>query len=179
MLNLLAILTSLSSSTSQAGTSSNGGGSTGLSWTVLIQYGVLVVIILVSLILIAVVKRALKNEASIKRTKTKTQKALDFAKAIKDKNSKKDLIIAATRLAKLAGIISDASWNAVRVSEEKKAVALDGIVSGLDSLATYVSTFAEQAFYTRKEYDEKISVTIQSLEGIIVNIDQFIKENGQ
>ena len=177
MFNSLLLLTSLSTSTSiseNVETPTTNTPAT-IDWTALIKYGVFVIIILLSLILIAVVRRAIKKEASLTKTKRKAIKALEYAKKILNYTNKKDLLIASTKLATLATLISEATWNATRVVEEKKDVALESILNSLNSISSLIGDYSEEAFYTKNEYVNNVSRAVNVLETVISDIDHFVE----
>lgn len=173
MLDLLIIL---SESVTSESTSETLTAPTYNIFDTIIKYSVLVAIIFISLILIAIVRRSFKKEASIKKTKSKCIKAKNYAIKIKKQTSKQELLIASTKLNKLTSLLTDATWIATRTAEDKKDVILDDISSSIDNLATYASNFAEDAFYTKEEYENKLDYIISTIESIEKRIDAFVKD---
>lgn len=170
------ILTSITS-TSLPSTSVENNITNNVSWVdVIVKYSVLVLIIFISLILIALVRRYFRKEASVKRLKNKCEKAKTYALKIKDKVSKQDLIIASAKLNKLTSLLKDATWIAMRCAEDKKDIILDEIASSLDVLATSIANYAEEAFYTKKDYQEKVNHVIKDIENIKKRIEVFEKD---
>lgn len=176
-MNYIYILNSIIS-TSNSGTSVNpGDASNDLSWgIVIIRYCALLLIIFVSLILIGIVRKYFKKEATTKKIKIKCEKARNYANSIKDKCSKQELLIATAKLNKLTSLISNATWVATRTAEDKKDVILDGVASNLDALATYIGTYTEETFYTKKDYQEKIHHVIKTLDSIKKSVEAFEKD---
>ena len=143
----------------------------------LMKYLILIGVILLSIMLIIIIRRKYRKEASIKRCKSICLKAKAYAKKIKSKSNKRQLFIASTRLSKLCSILSNATYIMERVGEEKKDVVLDDITSSLDSLATCVFSFLEEAIFTKDEYEQNVEYVINNIDSIIDRINQY--ENDQ
>ena len=142
----------------------------------LFKYLILLVIIFISLILIALVRRSFRKEASLKKVKAKCIKAKNYALKIKKQNNRQELLIASTKLNKLTSILCDATWLSTRTAEENKDVVLDDLTSSIDQLATYVSNYAEETFYTKDDYDKTIDYVISNIDDIVDRINNFVKD---
>lgn len=132
-----------------------------------LTYGVLGVIILGSLIALAIVKKRAKNEATVLKLKAKCQKALAYTNKLLGKRTKRDLLIASTKLAKLSSLVAEAEWCATCIFEEKKDLTMEGLASRLDSLSTNLSTKAEEAFFNESEYCSCLEKTKAELSSVI------------
>ena len=142
----------------------------------LFKYLILLAIIFISLILIALVRRSFRKEASLKKVKAKCIKAKNYALKIKKQNNRQELLIGSTKLNKLTSILCDATWLSTRTAEENKDVVLDDLTSSIDQLATYVSNYAEEAFYTKDEYDKTIDYVISNIDDVVDRINNFVKD---
>ena len=142
----------------------------------LFKYLILLAIIFISLILIALVRRSFRKEASLKKVKAKCMKAKNYALKIKKQNNRQELLIASTKLNKLTSILCDATWLSTRTAEENKVVVLDDLTSSIDQLATYVSNYAEETFYTKDDYDKTIDYVISNIDDIVDRINNFVKD---
>ena len=142
----------------------------------LFKYLILLAIIFISLILIALVRRSFRKEASLKKVKAKCMKAKNYALKIKKQNNRQELLIASTKLNKLTSILCDATWLSTRTAEENKDVVLDDLTSSIDQLATYVSNYAEETFYTKDDYDNTIDYVISNIDDVVDRINNFVKD---
>ncbi len=145
-----------------------------------LTYGVLGVIILVSLIALAIVKKSARKEATLIRVKAKCQKALAYADKLLAKRTKRDLLIASTKLAKLSSLTAEAEWCATCIFEEKKDLTMEGLASRLDVLSTTLSTKAEEAFFNEKEYCSCLEQAKAELESVIAQVEALMpKKEGK
>ena len=148
-----------------------------INWgNTLFKYLILLAIIFISLILIALVRRSFRKEASLKKVKAKCIKAKNYALKIKKQNNRQELLIASTKLNKLTSILCDATWLSTRTAEENKDVVLDDLTSSIDQLATYVSNYGEETFYTKDDYDKTIDYVISNIDDIVDRINNFVKD---
>lgn len=173
LFNILLLTSEVTSETSSEG----GQVEETISWNeTIIKYIVLLAIIFISLILIALVRRSFKKEASIKKIKSKCDKAKAYALKIKKKNSKQELLIATPKLNKLTSLLSDATWISTRTAEEKKSVILDEITILIDNLASYVGEYAQDTFYSKDDYVKKLDYVIKTIDDIKDRIEIFQKD---
>ena len=126
-----------------------GGGNWVETW---LAYATLGVIILISLIVLGIIKKVDRNEASLSKVRAKCEQADAYATEALRLKGKRGLLIASTRLSKLCALVVDAEWSISCVVEAKKDVVLEGLSTSLDALANKISSKAEEAFYTEEEY---------------------------
>lgn len=149
-----------------------------VSWVdTIMKYSVLILIIFTSLVLISLLKRKYKKEASVKQFKNKCDKAINYALKIKNKTSKQDLLIAATKLGKLTSLINSATWIASRLMEEKQDVVLNDIYSSMDSLSIFVGNYSSEGFYSKDDYISKIEYVITEIKEVKERVEQYQKDN--
>ena len=117
-----------------------------------LTYAALLLVIIVSLIVLAIVKKSIRKEASLTKVKVKSAKAIAYATRLLNENSKRDLLIASTKLSKLCSLVLNIEWNVSCIVEDKKDIVLEGLSARLDALANKLSAKAEEAFFTQKEY---------------------------
>ena len=117
-----------------------------------LSYAALGAIILISLIVLGIIKKMNRREASLSKARAKCQQANAYAADALQLKGKRGLLIASTKLSKLCSLVVDAEWSMSCVVEAKKDVVLEGVSTRLDGLASKISAKAEEAFYTEEEY---------------------------
>ena len=142
-------------------------------FTLLISYAFYALIIFVSLILIGVFKKKEKRLLSPKTVKARCEAAETFAEEL-IAHKKGHLMMATTKLAKLSSMISEAEWVALRLVEDKKDIAFDGVAKTLDSLATDVNNKSTESFISSKELNECLEETREKLKGVVESLDALI-----
>lgn len=141
-----------------------------------LTYGILALIIFVSLIVLSIVKRAIHKEASLKKVKTKCEKAKSYAERLLEKVTKADLLVAATQLARLSSMVSEAEWNLACIFEDKKDVVLEGLATRLDGVSTALSLKAEEAIYSEEEYVECIQSALEGIASVLETVTAILAE---
>lgn len=158
-------------------TSSNNNDYTSHFWIeTLLTYITLIFVIIISLILIALIKRYFKKEASFKQFRYRCDKALSYAIRIKEKNNKKDLLIASTKLSKLTSLVNNCTWIMSRLVEEKKDVVLNDIYMDIDNLSIYIGSYSKEGFYSKDDYTNNIDYVINCINDISHRLDTYLKD---
>lgn len=150
------------------------------SWMeVIIAYVLLILLIVVSGILIALLKRKYKKEGTIPQIRAKLNKAKKYAIKIKDKTSNKELLIAAPKLKKVKTYLGDATWLLSKACDEKKDVILDDILSNSMDITKKLGDYVFEAFYIKKEYTQMLKEVISKIDEIKHQLDAYEKDNSK
>lgn len=139
-----------------------------------LTYGILALVIIVSLIVLSIVKRAIHKEASLKKVKTKCEKAKSYAEKLLEKVTKADLLVATTQLARLSSLVSETEWNLACIVEDKKDVVLEGLATRLDGIATALSLKSEEAIYSEEEYVECIQSALEGISSVLETVTSIL-----
>lgn len=143
-----------------------------------LTYAALGLIILISLIALAIVKKSIRKEASLAKAKAKCIRAEAYAIRMMQPKGKRDLLIASTKLAKLSSLILEAEWNVLCIVEEKKDIVVEGLLGNMDALAKKISTKAEEAFFQEEEYIAFVKEVKHELSDITEKMGQIMQEKG-
>lgn len=139
-----------------------------------LTYAVLGLIIIVSLATLAIIKKKIRKDASLSKVKTKCVKAIEYAEKSLLHPTKRDLLIASTKMLKLVGLVSDAEWSVTCIFEDKKDLILEELAARLDKLANAISAKAEEAFLSEKEYIISMETARDELQSVIAAIDEMM-----
>lgn len=141
-----------------------------------LTYGVLAAVILVSLIALAIVKKRAKKEATLSNLKTKCAKATAYLDKLSQRISKRDLLIASTKLLKLNSLVVEAEWCATCIVEDKKDMIMEGLAARLDALGTVLAKKAEEAFIAEDEYRETLAQAKTELASIAAQVELLMPQ---
>lgn len=145
-----------------------------------LTYAVMGLIIIVSLVSLAIMKKKMRKDASLGKVKAKCVKAMAYAEKALSHSTKRDLLIASTKMHKLVGLVSDAEWVVTCMVEDKKDLILEDLAGRLDRLANAISTKAEETFFSEKEYVVSMETARDELQAIIVLVDELqAKQKGE
>ena len=155
---LLSVSESFSESTSAEGVGENG-------FRLAIQYGWYILLIVAGLLLLAFVKRKSKKNltpSAVKQSCLLLKKKLEAVLCEKDKNRN--------------GLFNQAKvmWNALRLVDERKDMAFEGVASGLDGIANLLSELSDDAFADAEETERYVREALERSQKIIGQIDNII-----
>lgn len=141
----------------------------------ILSYGLCAAIIAAALIIIAALKRHTKKQMRPEAVKKSCVKAKKYAAGLLVQHKGTQMLLGATKLAKLNAYISEAAWLAFQIVEAKKDIVFEGIAGTLDGLATEVSKESENGYIPAEEYEADVKKAIAGLDGVIAKIDTLIK----
>lgn len=165
---LLSVSESFSESTSAEGVGENG-------FRLAIQYGWYILLIVAGLLLLAFVKRKSKKNltpSAVKQSCLLLKKKLEAVLCEKDKN--RNGLFNQAKVAKLRSLAEEAMWNALRLVDERKDMAFEGVASGLDGIANLLSELSDDAFADAEETERYVREALERTQKIIGQIDDIV-----
>lgn len=158
--------------------------STTFDWTngdfvkLLLYYGVIVAVIVVTLIVMGVLRRKTKSELRPEKIKKSCMKAKKYAEDILASGEHKGAhaLLGATKLSALSKHIANAAWYGFQIVGEKKDIVIEGISNELDALATDMSNEAADGYVPADVYENDVKKAISALDAIIEKLDGIIKK---
>lgn len=144
-------------------------------FSLLIQYVFYVTIILICFVLIGMFKKKDKNRLTLKEVRSLCCKAKAFAEKIRVKKIGTH-VIASPQLSKLASMVTEPTWLALRIVEEKRDIDFNGIVFGLDVLASQISEKSLDSFMPADEFEDFMREITNKLDVVIGSLDEIARK---
>lgn len=142
----------------------------------IIEYMIFLISIVMSLLLIIIVRRYNRKEASFKNLKNKCIYIKNYIHKIQNKTKKEDIVLMVSRLNKLTHLICEATWISSRIADEKKDVILDDITSSLDMLATNIYQYSLDGVFNKNDYLNKLNYVLTTMDDIYSRCERYMKE---
>ncbi len=144
----------------------------------LLQYSGYLFVILMSLTLLALIKRKSKRELTPEWVKTRCEKAQDYANKIMSTGENKGafLLLGSTKLMKLNSLLTDAVWSAYQVAEKKKDLVFEGIASSLDTLANELVQETENGYVPVEDFERDVRAILDGLAKAIDKLNAIIEQ---
>ncbi len=141
-----------------------------------LEYVLCFALIIVSIIGIALLKRRTKKEMRAETVKGSCEKAKKYAEEMLDdgKNKGTYMLLAASKLSHLSGLISDAAWYAFQIVQGKRNILYEGIANELDVLASEIATASEDGYILWKDYQTCAQKAIKALDGAIAKLNTMM-----
>ncbi len=140
-----------------------------------LEYALCFVIVVASIFCIALFKRRTKREMRAERVKESCIKAKKLAEEMVSdgKNKGTYMLLASTKLSHLSSLVADAAWYAYQIVNGKRNILYEGIATGLDVLATEISTASEDGYIPVKDYRACVEKAVNVLDATIAKIDSM------
>ncbi len=142
-------------------------------FAILISYAFYAIVIFVGLALIGIYKKKDKRLLTPETVKNRCQRAEKFATELLEHKAGL-LMLPTAKLAKLSSMIAEAEWLALRLVEDKRDIAFDGISKTLDALANDVSNKSGESIISVKELNDCLTKTRKKLNEIILKLETLI-----
>ena len=142
---------------------------------VAVYYGVCALVIIVSLIIIASLKRKQKKELSAETVKKHCLKAKKIAEKMLDDGKGMNFLLGATNLLNLSKSLANASWYAFQIYEEKKDLLFEGIANSLDGVSSELAIDSEMGFVPQEAYEADVKKALEALDSAIAKVDSLNK----
>lgn len=144
----------------------------------ILYYGIIVAVIVVTLIVMGILRRKTKNELRPERIKKACVKAKKYAVDILASGEHKGThaLLGATKLSNLAKHVANASWYAFQFVNAKKDIVVEGIANELDTLATALNNEAVDGYVPAATYEAQVQKAIDGLDAVIAKLDVIIKK---
>ncbi len=137
----------------------------------LLRYAFWLTVIFLGLLLIGIVKRKDKKNLTVEALKNAVERSKNFAERQLNKKGK---LAYSARLMKLSSAVSSAEWLALRIVEEKKEIAFEGISKELDRLATDISARASDSFIHKTEFEACLQNSLQRIGQALETINALL-----
>ena len=144
----------------------------------LLYYGIIGVVIALTLIAMGVLRRKTKSELKPEKVKKACLKAKKYAEDILASGEHKSThaLLGATKLSALSKHIANAAWYGFQIVSEKKDIIIEGIANELDVLATELSNEAADGYVPADVYAKDVKRAIDALDSVIAKLDVIIKK---
>ena len=141
-----------------------------------IYYGVIAAVIVVTIIVMGIIRRKTKSELRPEKIKKACVKAKKYAEGILASGEHKGshALLGATKLANLSKYVANAAWYGFQIVGVKKDIVIEGIANSLDGTATMLHNEAEDGYVPASAYEDYVNQAIQALEGNIAKLDEII-----
>ena len=141
-----------------------------------IYYGVIAAVIVVTIIVMGIIRRKTKSELRPEKIKKACVKAKKYAEEILASSEHKGshALLGATKLANLSKYVANAAWYGFQIVGAKKDIVIEGIANSLDGTATMLHNEAEDGYVPANAYENYVNQAIQALEVNIAKLDEII-----
>ncbi len=143
-----------------------------------IYYGIIALVIVVTLIVMGILRRRTKNQLRPERIKKACLKAKKYAEDILASGEHKGshALLGAGKLSNLSKHIANAAWFGFQIVGEKKDIVIEGISNELDALSTDMSNEAADGYVPSDVYENDVKKAISALDAIIAKLDVIIQK---
>ena len=143
-----------------------------------IYYGIIAVVIIVTIIIMGVLRRRTKSQLRPEKIKKACLKAKKYAEDILASGEHKGThaLLGAGKLSNLSKHVANAAWFGFQIVGEKKDIVIEGIANELDALATDMSNEAADGYVPAAVYENDVQKAISTLDGIIAKLDVIIQK---
>ena len=144
----------------------------------LLYYGIIALVIAVTLIVMGVLRRKTKSELKPEKIKKACLKAKKYAEDILASGEHKSThaLLGATKLSNLSKHIANAAWYGFQIVSEKKDIVIEGIANELDALATELANESADGYVPANQYEKDVQKAIDGLNSTLVKLDALIKK---
>lgn len=144
----------------------------------LLYYGIIALVIAVTLIVMGVLRRKTKSELKPEKIKKACLKAKKYAEDILASGEHKGThaLLGATKLSNLSKHIANAAWYGFQIVSEKKDIVIEGIANELDALATELANESADGYVPANQYEKDVQKAIDGLNSTLVKLDALIKK---